>query len=890
VSAENKRLEQERNREANWKRWGPYLAERQWGSVREDYSKDQQTWDYFSHDDARSRAYRWGEDGLLGWTDRQCRLSFAMALWNGKDPILKERLFGLNGNEGNHGEDVKENYFYLASTPTHSYTKALYHYPQDEFPYAELVRENRARGLTDREFELEDTGIFDQDRYFAVETEVAKSSPNDLSWRITVHNRGTDAAPIHVLPTFWFRNVWDWEHHHEPSSAKPKMSLDQETGDVLLEHEILGRFRLLIEQLDGAGEAQWIFTENESNNEKLFNCPNQSPQVKDAFHRYLINGEVGAVSHTDGTKVTMPLRFDVPGGGSAQVRCRLFHEDEQNDQQAFEGFDELFAERIAEADSFYDEILPQGLTRDEEEICLQGYAGLLWSKQFYHYVVEDWMQGEPIGKDPAEARPEARNSDWSHFFARDILSMPDTWEYPWFAAWDSAFHMVPFAAIDPDFAKSQLLLLLREWYMHPNGQLPAYEWNFSDVNPPVHAWAVWRVYKIADEKGDRDLLFLERAFQKLLLNFNWWVNRKDVEGRHIFGGGFLGLDNIGVFDRSQELPGGGHLNQADGTAWMAFYCLNMLSISLELAVERPAYEDIASKFFEHFVSIADAINTVGGTGLWDDKDGFYYDQLIIDHKDPIPMKIRSVVGLLPLCAVTVLEQETIDALPGFKKRLEWFLENRKELAKYVTYCETSEGDKHRLLAIPSRDRLEKSLDRLVDEAEFLSPHGLRSLSKSHAEEPFVFQNEGRSHKVSYVSGESESWMFGGNSNWRGPVWFPVNYLIVEALEIYDHFYTDDFLIEYPKGSGNRIRLAALAEEIGDRLISLFLPDADGVRAFRSERENQRMPNSATDKDLLLFHEYFDGDTGRGLGATHQTGWTSLAVRLVRERAERYIPS
>jgi len=887
VSAENDRLEQERRWEANWKRWGPYLSERQWGTVREDYSQDQETWDYCTHDQARSRAYRWGEDGLLGWTDRQCRLSFAMSLWNGKDPILKERLFGLNGNEGNHGEDVKENYFYLASTPTHSYTKALYQYPQEEFPYGQLVAENRARGLKDREFEIEDTGIFDSNRYFDVETEVAKRSPNDLSWRITARNRGENSATIHILPTFWFRNVWDWEHQHEESTAKPRMTFDETTGDVLLEHETLGRLRLQVD-LSGVGDtAPWIFTENETNNKKLFGSANQSPQVKDAFHRYLIEREVDAVSHSGGTKVTVPLCFEIEGEGTVQVRCRLFHEDESNGVYRFDGFNQLFEDRILEAAKFYTGVLPHGLSQEETNLSLQGYAGLLWSKQFYHYVVDDWMKGEPMGDAPAKHRPDARNSDWDHFFARDILSMPDKWEYPWFAAWDSAFHMIPFAAIDSEFAKNQLLLLLREWYMHPNGQLPAYEWNFSDVNPPVHAWAVWRVYKISDKRGERDLLFLERAFQKLLLNFNWWVNRKDVEGRHIFGGGFLGLDNIGVFDRSQELPGGGRLNQADGTAWMAFYCLNMLSISLELALERPAYEDIASKFFEHFVSIADAINTVGGSGLWDEEDGFYYDQLIIDHQDPIPMKIRSVVGLLPLCAVTVLEQETIDALPGFKKRLEWFLEHRKELEKYVTYCETSEGDRHRLLAIPSRQRLERSLDRLIDDSEFLSPHGLRSLSKAHQSAPFQFEHGGRSHTVSYVSGESESWMFGGNSNWRGPIWFPVNYLLVEALEIYDHFYSDDFLVEFPKGSGRKIRLRKLAEEIGCRLIGLFLPDESGNRPFRSERENLRMSKlSDADRNLLLFHEYFDGDTGRGLGATHQTGWTSLAVRLVRERAER----
>ena len=887
MAAEKERLKEDKIRSKNWKRWGSYLSERQWGTVREDYSDHQESWEYFTHDQARSRAYRWGEDGLLGWTDRKCRLCFAPALWNGKDAILKERLFGLSGTEGSNGEDVKECYYYLDATPTHSYTKGLYKYPHARYPYDELVGHNRGRDKTLGEVELADLGYFDENAYFDVVQEVAKRSPNDLLWKISVTNRGKQSAPIHILPTVWFRNQWSWT---EEPVEKPTMRLDDGGDFVRLHHADFGEMLFHSDAQSNAG-CDWLFTENETNKEKIFHQPSATPFTKDAFHRHVIDGQADAVNpEKRGTKGAAHWTFDVPAGVTVIVRCRLHFIDEDNGCYGLERFEQTITERIADCDEFYAEVMPENVSEEDALISRQGYAGLLWTKQFYEFIVHDWIHGK---SDEPLSHPErltGRNHDWEHFYARDILSMPDKWEYPWFAAWDTAFHMMPFAKIDPDFAKNQLLLLLREWYMHPNGQLPAYEWNLSDVNPPVHAWAVWRVYKTADPKGSRDLVFLEKAFQKLLLNFTWWVNRKDVEGRHVFGGGFLGLDNIGVFDRSRPLPGGGHLNQADGTAWMASYCLLMLSMAIELALQRPAYEDIASKFFEHFVNITDAINSLGGDGLWDEEDGFYYDQLIIDHKNPIPLKVRSLVGLLPMIAVTVLDQQTIDALPGFKRRMNWFLDNRKDLAKYVSYAERGTGDDHqqsyRLLAIPSEDRLRRCLERLVDEDEFLSDFGIRSLSKVHEKHPFKFHHAGEYNKVAYVPGESDSWMFGGNSNWRGPVWFPVNYLIVEALERYHHFYGDDFTIEAPAGSGKQITLNQLADLISDRLISIFRKNSDGYRPCFGGNAGKRYDDDPTWGDLILFHEYFHAETGEGLGASHQTGWTSLVVRLVREQADK----
>jgi Glycosyl hydrolase family 63 C-terminal domain len=880
MTPEKQRLADDRLKQKNWRRWGPYLSERQWGTVREDYSEYGDTWGYFTHDLARRRAYRWGEDGLQGWSDRQCRLCFSPALWNGKDTILKERLFGLGGNEGNHGEDVKECYYYLDSTPTHSYTKALYKYPQCAFPYNQLRELNQAQGREKPEIELADLGVFEGGNYFDVLQEVAKRSPEDILWKITITNHSKQAAPIHVLPNLWFRNVWMWGNDREQPLRKPSLTLHEDS--IFASHETLGDFHFYADTPDLDTPVAWMFTENETNYPSVYGTPGPTPFVKDAFHRYLVNGEKDAISPLPmGTKAAAHFEFMVPPGGSVTVRCRLHSVQESNGFSGFENFEEDFALRANECEEFYQEIIPAEVTPEERIICRQGYAGLLWTKQFYHYIVQDWLQGDSNGPPQPESRLKGRNSDWGHFFAKDILSMPDKWEYPWFAAWDSAFHMIPFAIIDPDFAKDQLLLLLREWYMHPNGQLPAYEWNFSDVNPPVHALAVWRVYKLAGE--ERDLLFLERAFQKLLLNFTWWVNRKDVEGRHVFGGGFLGLDNIGVFDRSHALPSGGTLHQADGTAWMASYCLLMLTIALELAQEKPAYEDIASKFFEHFVNITDAINSLGGTGLWDQEDGFYYDQLIINHDQPIPLRIRSLVGLLPLIAVTVLKQETIQKLPDFRKRMDWFLASRPSLLKYIKVKKDSKRVQYArcLLALPSEEQLRKSLEYMLDSEEFLSEFGIRSLSKVHDKKPFVFEHEGVRNEVNYTPGESSTDMFGGNSNWRGPIWFPTNFLIIDALERYYHFYGDGFTMEYPTGSGQQKNLKEIALDLSDRLISLFVPDKDGYRPCFGEAK--RYTNVPHWQNLLLFHEYFHAETGEGLGASHQTGWTALVVKLVRKR-------
>ncbi|NJK90632.1 MAG: glucosidase [Blastochloris sp.] len=877
--AEYQRLEEDRRREGNWKRWGTYLSERQWGTVREDYSADGEAWLYLSHDQARSRAYRWGEDGLLGWTDRQCRLCFSTALWNGCDPILKERFYGLTGFEGNHGEDVKEAYYYLDATPTHSYCKALYKYPLTPFPYAGLQHENRARGYGDPEFELEDSGIFNEGRrYVDLLVEYAKGGPEETWIRLTLSNRGEEKAELQVLPTVWFRNTWAWGETYEKPSEKPWVLRD-EAGGLKLRHPSLGAYHF--DSYCEGVPPRWIFTENESNAERLFDAESVSPHVKDAFHELVVDGRTHAVNPAEtGTKAAAWFGLSLEPGQSRVIYARLGPGAGPESWDAGK-WEAVFSQRQEEADEFYRTCLPENLDEEARMICRQAWAGLLWSKQFYHYIVETWIRGDSTQPEPPPGRGERRNRDWPHFFARDVLSMPDKWEYPWFAAWDLAFHMIPMAQIDPEFAKSQLLLMLREWYMHPNGQLPAYEWNFDDVNPPVHAWAVWRVYKISGHRGERDLDFLERGFQKLLMNFTWWVNRKDPMGRNIFSGGFLGLDNIGVFDRSKPLPGGGHLAQADATAWMAFYCLTMLSMALKLAQKKSrAYEDIASKFFEHFTGICEAINTLGGEGLWDEQDGFYYDKLLIEN-EVLPMRIRSMVGLLPLCAVEILDDAMIDALPGFRKRMEWFLKNQPGLARHVSYCETgmSESCGKRLLALPSRPRLERMLKRLVNEAEFLSPHGIRSLSKEHGEKPFVFRYHGTEEQVSYVPGESDSWLFGGNSNWRGPIWFPVNYLLIEALERYHYFYGNSFQLEYPSGSGQQKNLQEIAEDLKRRLLGLFRQDALGERPCHG-RQKQRHAREAHWQDLLLYHEYFHGETGQGLGASHQTGWTALVTRLL----------
>jgi|KBSSwiStaDraftv2_1062776.scaffolds.fasta_scaffold15380_3 hypothetical protein len=870
--AEAKRLLEDARREKNWKRWGPYLSERQWGTVREDYSASGDCWSYFPHDHARSRAYRWGEDGILGVCDREGRLCFAIALWNERDPILKERLFGLGGPEGNHGEDGKELYYFLDSTPTHSYMKALYKYPQAEFPYARLVEENRRRGKREREYELLDTGVLDGGRYWDVFVEYAKASPDDLLIRITVENRGPDAARLHVLPTLWARNTWSWGRIGEGYWPKPTIA-ERAPGTIEVDHTSLGAMRLVF---DSRPETL-LFTDNETNTRRLYGIEPASPYVKDAFHAYLIQGSAGAVNPAkSGTKAAAHYVLDVPGGGRRVLTARLAAEA----AATADGFDEVFATRKAEADAFYDAVIPQASSDDERRVQRQAYAGLLWSKQFYHYVVRDWLEGDPAPPPPPAERRTGRNSDWPHLFNRDVISMPDTWEYPWYAAWDLAFHTLPLATIDPQFAKEQIVLFLREWYMHPNGQMPAYEFAFGDVNPPVHAWAAWRVYKMTGERGLRDRVFLSRVFQKLIINFTWWVNRKDASGKHLFSGGFLGLDNIGVFDRSKPLPTGGHLEQADGTAWMAFYAATMMSIALELSRENPATEDVASKFFEHFVAIADAMNTLGGNGLWDDQDGFYYDQIQVDGR-AVPLRVRSLVGAIPLIAVEVLDSELIQRLPGFRKRLDWFLRNRRDLARQISYMETREGEVKMLLALPSKQRLTRVLAYLLDENEFLSPYGLRSVSRYHRDHPYVLEVMGQQHRVDYDPGEGTSGVFGGNSNWRGPIWFPLNYLIVEALERYHYYYGDSLRVECPTGSGRFLTLQEVADEISLRLARIFLADAGGARPCHGG--DARYAEDPHFEDLVLFYEYFHGDDGRGIGASHQTGWTALIARLMEKK-------
>jgi len=881
---ETARLRQDAARRANWRRWGPYLSERQWGTVREDYSADGSVWASFPHDHARSRAYRWGEDGLLGFCDRQGRLCFALTLWNGQDPILKERLFGLTNPEGNHGEDVKECYYFLDASPTHSYLRALYKYPQAAFPYSDLVTENARRGVGEPEYELTDTGIFDGDRYFDVTVEYAKAAPEDILIRLTVANRGPAAAALHLLPTLWLRNTWSWGRSGEGYPPRGQLTRDGDDA-VRSAHATLGHHRLIMEA-GPAGLPGLLFTENETNTERLFGRPNATPYVKDAFHECVVHGRHDAVNPAGtGTKAAAHYELDVPAGAEIVVRLRLTAESIRRGKPFGPGFDDVMTRRREEADTFYASLIPSAATDEERRIIRQGYAGMLWSQQFYNYVVADWLAGDPASPPPPASRLLGRNHDWPHLYNRDVISMPDTWEYPWYAAWDLAFHMIPFAALDQELAKRQLVLFLREWYMHPSGQLPAYEFAFDDVNPPVHAWACWRVYKMTGPRGKRDLEFLARCFQKLLLNFTWWVNRKDVGGRHIFAGGFLGLDNIGVFDRSLPLPGGGTLEQADGTAWMAFYCGTMLSMALELATHDAAYEDMASKFFEHFIAIVDAMNAVGSAGLWNEEDGFYYDELHVDGTE-LPLRVRSLVGVIPLFACEVLEQDVIDRLPGFARRTEWFLTNRPDLARYTSYMDTrgDGGHGHRLLAVPSRARLERVLHYVLDENEFLSPYGVRSVSRFHARHPFVLETHGMTHRVDYEPGEATSRLFGGNSNWRGPIWLPLNYLLIEALERYHHFYGDELTVECPTGSGRRMTLAGVAAELQRRLSRLFLPDASGARPLNGA--DRRYADDPHWRDLVLFYEYFHGETGQGLGASHQTGWTALITGILSDIAAR----
>ncbi len=875
TTREEGRLKEARERTAHWKRWGPYLAERQWGTVREDYSADGAAWDYFPHDHARSRAYRWGEDGIGGITDNHGRLCFAWAFWNGRDPILKERLFGLSGGEGNHGEDVKEYYFYLDSTPTHSYMKFLYKYPQAAFPYARLVEENRRRDRRAPEFELIDTGVFDEDRYFDVTVEYAKAAPDDILVRLTAVNRGPEPAEIHLLPTLWYRNTWSWDTGGPERPTLRAGSPGPGHCVVEGEHPSLGARWLYCE-----GSPELLFTENDTNGERLGGVPTPSPYVKDGINRYVVDGKTDAVNPAEfGSKVSGYQRIVLGPGQSVTMRLRLSNTPIPGDP--FDrGFDAALSQRLAEADEFYATVIPRQLSRDAKNVMRQAFAGLLWSKQFYHYYVRRWLEGDPACPPPPRERWQGRNHEWLHLYNEDVISMPDKWEYPWYAAWDLAFHMIPLALIDPDFAKSQLILFLREWYMHPNGQIPAYEWALGDVNPPVHAWAALRVYRIERRirgTGDRD--FLEKVFHKLLLNFTWWVNRKDAEGKNVFQGGFLGLDNIGVFDRSAPLPGGGHIEQSDGTSWMGMYCLSMLAIALELAKQDPAYEDVASKFFEHFVYIAHAMNTLD---LWDEDDGFYYDVLRTDGAAR-RLKVRSMVGLIPLFAVETLEPEAVDRLPGFKRRMQWFIDNHPEFRQHVQMTSKPGVGLRRLLSIVSQEQLPRVLRFMLDEAEFLSPHGIRAVSRHHKDHPYVLGLDGVEHRVDYEPAESSSGLFGGNSNWRGPVWFPVNYLLIEALQKFHYFHGDNVKVEFPTGSGSRLNLWHVAAELSRRLTRIFLRAGDGRRAVYGGAEKfQRDPQW---RDLILFYEYFHGDNGAGVGASHQTGWTGLVAKLLQQSGE-----
>jgi len=891
VNAEEKRLEESRARTAHWKRWGPYMAERAWGTVREDYSADGEAWDYLTHDAARSRAYRWNEDGIAGICDRHQQICFALALWNGRDPFIKERLFGLTGKEGNHGEDVKEYYFYLDSTPTHSYMKFLYKYPQGEFPYARLLEENRRRGKRDPEFELLDTGVFDEDRYFDLFVEYAKLDVEDICVRIRLVNRGPEEATIQLLPHLWFRNTWSWDAKVARPQLRRVASLKAKGGDsshacaavIEAAHDVYGERYLYCE-----GEPELLFTENDTNTQRLYGTPDGA-FAKDGINEYVVGGVSSAVNPEGrGTKAAARYVLTIEPGGERVVRLRFTEEPPSSVDESFgEEFERTFEARRREADEFYASVIPEHLSEDAKRVMRQSFAGLLWSKQFYHYVVKQWLDGDPAQPPPPEERRRGRNCDWKHLYNSDVLSMPDKWEYPWFAAWDLAFHCVPLALVDPDFAKEQLILMLREWYMHPNGQLPAYEWNFSDVNPPVHAWAALRVYKIEKKRRDGvgDCAFLERVFHKLMLNFTWWVNRKDTEGNNIFEGGFLGLDNIGVFDRSKPLPSGGHLEQSDGTSWMAMYTLNLLAIAMELAREDPTYEDVASKFWEHFVYIAYAMNNVGpdNYSLWDEREGFYYDVLHTRDGAHFPLKVRSMVGLIPLFAVETLDSEVVNRLPGFKKRMEWFVENRPDLTDNVACMKTPGMQERRLLAVADGERLRRVLRLMLDEREFLSPYGVRSLSRRHLADPFVLTLDGEEHRVDYDPAESTTGLFGGNSNWRGPVWFPANYLIIESLQKFHYYFGDDFRVECPTGSGRMLSLWEVASELSRRLSRLFLRDDEGRRpVFGGSLKFQRDPHW---RDHLLFYEYFHGDNGTGLGASHQTGWTGLVAKLLQQSGE-----
>ncbi len=876
TGAEEQRLREDARRVRHWKRWGPYLAERAWGTVREDYSEHGTAWEAFPHEQARSRAYRWNEDGLAGISDRHQYICFALALWNGRDAILKERAFGLTGNEGNHGEDVKEYYFYLDSTPTHSYMRYLYKYPQAAFPYARLVEENRRRGRSEPEFELLDTGVFDDQRYFDVFVEYAKASPEDLLITIDVVNRGPEAAELTVLPTLWFRNTWSWGLDLRRPRLQQADTVDG-WSQVAFTHHYYGERRLLCD-----GAPPLLFTENETNTRRLWGDPDGPRYAKDGINDYVVQGQQDAVNpESCGSKVAALYRLTVEPDRPQRLRLR-FTDQTGPEARSREDFTRIVADRKAEEAAFYAPLAPPDVSDEAARVQRQAFAGLLWSKQFYNYDVSRWLKGDPVGPEPPPRRLAGRNAEWTHLYNADVLSMPDKWEYPWYAAWDLAFHCVALALVDPAFAKDQLVLLLREWYMHPNGQIPAYEWALGDVNPPVHAWAVWRVYKIEKKRrGTGDRVFLERAFHKLLLNFTWWVNRKDTEGKNIFQGGFLGLDNIGLFDRSRPLPTGGHIEQSDATSWMGMYCLNMLAIALELARENRVYEDVASKFFEHFVYICRAMNNAGGEQieLWNREDRFFYDVLHLPDGSVHPLKVRSMVGLIPLFAVETLDAELIDCLPRFKHRMQWFIENRPDFAGHVD-TRTEEGGVRRFLSLVDRQRLPHVLGYLLDEGEFLSPFGVRALSRFHRDHPYRWTVAGTEYRVDYEPGESASGVFGGNSNWRGPIWFPVNYLLIESLQKFHYFLGDAYKVDCPTGSGRALSLWEVAADLSRRLVHLFVPDAQGRRPLHHGVE--RFQTDPHWRDLPLFPEYFHGDTGAALGASHQTGWTALVAKLIQQ--------
>jgi hypothetical protein len=882
MTTEEKRLVENDQRTEPWHLWGPYLSERQWGTVREDYSANGDAWNYFPHEHARSRVYRWGEDGIGGISDFKQRLCFAFAFWNGRDRILKERLFGLTGPEGNHGEDGKEIFFFEDGTPTHSYLRMTYRYPQAAFPYEELVRRNAERGKMDPEFELWDTGALRENRFFDIVIEYAKARPDDLLIRATAINRGPEPATLHLLPTIWFRNTWSWGRDERRPNLRVGSGTTKSLAIVEASHHALGEYELLFE-----GAQELLFTENESNLQSLYGVPNQSPFVKDAFHDVVVRGNSAAVNpEQTGTKAAALYQMQLGAGEACSIRLRLVRTGEAA-ADAFQKFDEIFAQRRTEADEFYAALAPSCLSAEHCAIQRQALAGMLWTKQFYYYVVEEWLEGDPAQPAPPNERKTGRNADWHHLFNERVMSMPDSWEYPWYAAWDLAFHCIPLALVDPHFAKGQLDIILREWYQHPNGQIPAYEWNFSDVNPPVIGWAAWRVYKIEQHKtGKGDRAFLETIFHKLLINFTWWVNRKDSGGRNIFEGGFLGLDNIGVFDRSAPFPDGSRLEQSDGTSWMGMFCLTMMRTALELARENPVYENIATKFFEHFLGIAGAMNNVGGKGigLWDETDEFFYDVLHTPGDRFLPLRVRSLVGLMPLLAVETIEPELLNAMPGFKERLEWYLANRPDLAGLISRWHEPGAGERRLIALTRGHRMKCLLRRMLDPNEFLSDYGVRSVSKFHQEHPYVLEVHGEQKVVNYEPAESQTNLFGGNSNWRGPIWFPINYLLIESLQKFHHYYGDEFKVECPTGSGRFVTLDEVANELSNRLIRIWLRDGQGERPF-TRRLGDSLGGRA-DRDRYLFHEYFHGDNGAGLGANHQTGWTGLVAKLIQQQGSR----